>query len=222
MFAGRRNDILQRLPAGLAAKILSSYQLPGKLISPSPEHFFDLSQISLPIMATLADELLNDFEDSGSEDGNRQNAFLGDDPDQPKEAALQDEGLDIQTTMELDGDEEEEEPGALDLDDMPDEEETKAKVEKMKLANVDDVTTIATLQALLNPVLEVITSSLALILNLSQRALRLHRQSRPDLSASCAENRPFPVHTPRNACWCRRRQSRIQNCHGSKPAVPKN
>ena len=117
-------------------------------------------------MATLADELLNDFEDSGSEDGNRQNDFLGDDDqEQSSGHALKDEASDVQTKMELDGDEEEvedaeEEIAAHDLDDVPDENETKLRVEKMKLGGVGDVRTVAVLMKSLEPVLEVIASLL--------------------------------------------------------------
>ena len=114
-------------------------------------------------MATLADELLNDFEDSGSEDGNRQNDFLGDDDQEQSDGhALKDEASDVQTKMELDGDEEEaedaeEESAAHDLNDIPDENETKLRVEKMKLGGVGDVRTVAVLMKSLEPVLEVIT-----------------------------------------------------------------
>ena len=59
-------------------------------------------------MATLADELLNDFEDSGSEDGNRQNDFLDDeDREESNGHAFKDESSDFQIKMELDDDEEE-------------------------------------------------------------------------------------------------------------------
>jgi U4/U6 small nuclear ribonucleoprotein PRP31 len=119
-------------------------------------------------MATLADELLNDFEDSGSEDGNRHTDFLGeDDQEQRNGHVLKDEASDVHTKMELDGDEEDAEDaeedlaaqnGARGLNDVPDEEETKAKVEKMKLGGVADVRSVAVLMKTLQPVLEVITS----------------------------------------------------------------
>ena len=122
-------------------------------------------------MATLADELLNDFEDSGSEDGNRQNDFFGDDDqEQPNGHTLNTDISDVQAEMELDGDEEEMDEaeeelaaqnGARHLDDVPDEEETKAKVEKMKLGGVGDVRSVAVLMKTLQPVLEVITSLLS-------------------------------------------------------------
>ena len=134
-------------------------------------------------MATLADELLNDFEDSGSEDGNRQNDFLDDeDREESNEHAFKDESSDFQIKMELDDDEEEVEDAEQEqsaqyerhgLNDIPDEEETKAKVEKMNLGGVGDVRSVAVLMKTLQPVLEVITSLLSPDPFL-KRALRLH------------------------------------------------
>jgi U4/U6 small nuclear ribonucleoprotein PRP31 len=111
-------------------------------------------------MSTLADELLQDFEDSGSENG-----------EQPDEGLFNnEEGLtDVKSqtlrtngeSMELDGDEEEagedEEMSGLNDSgvDVEDEEETKAKVEKMELGGVDDVRSVAKLMKTLEPVLEV-------------------------------------------------------------------
>lgn len=122
-------------------------------------------------MATLADELLNDFEDSGSEDGNRQNDFLDDeDREESNGHAFKDESSDFQIKMELDDDEEEVEDAEQEqsaqyerrgLNDIPDEEETKAKVEKMNLRGVGDVRSVAVLMRALEPVLEVITSLLS-------------------------------------------------------------
>ena len=119
-------------------------------------------------MATLADELLNDFEDSDSEDGNQENEFLrDDDPEQSNGHALKDEATDTQIKMELDGDEEDVEEAEEELahsnrlhgvDEALDEEDTKAKVEKMKLGGINDVRSVAKLMKELEPVLEVITS----------------------------------------------------------------
>jgi U4/U6 small nuclear ribonucleoprotein PRP31 len=76
--------------------------------------------------------------------------------------------------MELDDDEEEvedaeEEQSAQNeircLDDIPDEEETKAKVEKMNLGGVGDVRSVAVLMRALEPVLQVLHLSLALTLS---------------------------------------------------------
>jgi U4/U6 small nuclear ribonucleoprotein PRP31 len=106
-------------------------------------------------MSTLADELLQDFEDSGSEVDEQQNdALFGDDGGD----ATGENGL---SAMELDGDEEdvvedEEMAGMNDVArDVEDEEETKAKVEKMQLAGVNDVRSVAVLMKKLEPILEV-------------------------------------------------------------------
>lgn len=116
-------------------------------------------------MATLADELLNDFEDSGSEsDEHNQNAFLEDNVASAQDDTPRNGRPDSTPGMELDGDEEEipdaeEELAAqnntTDLKDAPDEEETKARVEKMKLGGVSDVRNVAGLMKTLQPVLEV-------------------------------------------------------------------
>ncbi|RDL42100.1 Nop [Venustampulla echinocandica] len=110
-------------------------------------------------MSTLADELLQDFEDSGSEGEEQQNEglFPNDDGLNANKATVSkanEEG------MELDGDEEDvvedEEMGGVDDSgiDVESEEETKAKVEKMKLGGVDDVRSVAKLMKTLEPVLE--------------------------------------------------------------------
>lgn len=112
-------------------------------------------------MSTLADELLNDFEDSGSDgEGEPQNGFLQDDtspiPINGRTGAPQ-------GSMVLDGDEEDvDEDEDMDsaplndaVADVEDEEEAKAKVEKMQLGNVSDVRSVAGLMRTLEPVLEV-------------------------------------------------------------------
>ena len=114
-------------------------------------------------MSTLADELLNDFEDSGSEgDGDQQNGFLQDGPSPPAANGHHaPEG-----SMVLDGDEEnvdsddemEGTQGDGAVADIEDEEEAKAKVEKMQLGGVNDVRSVAGLMKTLEPVLEVCTS----------------------------------------------------------------
>ncbi|KAH8665743.1 hypothetical protein BGZ60DRAFT_378351 [Tricladium varicosporioides] len=110
-------------------------------------------------MSTLADELLQDFEDSGSEGGDEQNEGLFPNDDgliDPKAAVSKTNG----DGMELDGDEEDvaedEEMGGVNDSgvDVEDEEETKAKVEKMELGGVDDVRSVARLMKTLEPVLE--------------------------------------------------------------------
>lgn len=114
-------------------------------------------------MASLADELLNDFDDSGSENG-EQNGFMEDDDGEaPADLGIQRNHDDMNEgpSMELDGDEEEadvveEELAAKGSKDatMEDEEETKAKIEKMKLGGVEDVRNVAGLMKQLQPVLE--------------------------------------------------------------------
>ncbi len=120
-------------------------------------------------MSTLADELLNDFEDSGSEGENEQNgSFLHDTISSPHPDLVDGHGPAKQNgSMELDDDEEE--MGAQDeemsngdvlnggdtLGDADDEEEAKTKVEKMQLGGVSDVRSVAGLMKTLEPVLQV-------------------------------------------------------------------
>ena len=114
-------------------------------------------------MSTLADELLNDFEDSGSEgEGGQQNGFLHDDATPP---ATNGRVQAHEGSMVLDGDEEdvsEDDETALGgsvatgaAADVEDEEEAKAKVEKMQLGGVNDVRSVAGLMKTLEPVLQV-------------------------------------------------------------------
>lgn len=114
-------------------------------------------------MSTLADELLQDFEDSGSEHGDEQNE-LGLDEDQHNGDGNQDhrasDGGD--DDMVLDGDEEppeeDEEMSGVNgaaIDPMDDEEEAKAKVEKMQLGSVKDVRKVSTVMDRLEPLLKV-------------------------------------------------------------------
>ena len=113
-------------------------------------------------MSTLADELLNDFEDSGSEgEGDQQSGFLQDGPSPPASNSHHLPG----GSMVLDGDEEnvdsddemEGTQGDGAVADVEDEEEAKAKVEKMQLGGVNDVRSVAGLMKTLEPVLEVCT-----------------------------------------------------------------
>lgn len=116
------------------------------------------------IMTTVADELLNDFEDSGSEKEEEQTddffAAGGDGFSGVKaEAPIKQEN----GGMELDGDEEEPDGadleggslGHLKMEDAEDEAETKARVEKMELKTVSDVRNVAGLMKQLEPVIEV-------------------------------------------------------------------
>lgn len=112
-------------------------------------------------MSTLADELLNDFEDSGSE-GEPETENGGLFPEADGHAPTTNGNRE---SMELDGDEEdvsedEDMTGAgIAIDALDDEEATKAKVEKMQLGGVDDVRSVAGLMKTLEPVLEVSTFS---------------------------------------------------------------
>lgn len=114
-------------------------------------------------MATLHDELLQDFEDSGSEQGDEriEDDFLGD-----KRVAATNGLLESHTVadMDLDGgdgegeDEDEEMAGndpASGKQAPEDPEETKARIEKMQLKGVGDVRSVAGLMKTLEPVLEV-------------------------------------------------------------------
>ncbi|KAK2767767.1 U4/U6-U5 snRNP complex subunit prp31 [Arachnomyces sp. PD_36] len=109
-------------------------------------------------MATLADELLNDFEDSGSEDEGKDTGFFV--QKEGDESAAQENG-----GMELDGDEEEvkDENEGMDLlgapkaeasGDRTEEEEAKDKIEKMELGGVSDVRSVARLMKTLQPILD--------------------------------------------------------------------
>ena len=139
--------------------------LPNNIVSSLPKS---------STMSTLADELLNDFEDSGSEgEGHQhqQNGYLQDDTTPPPTngRAQAPEG-----SMILDGDEEdvseddEETLGSTGtsgaIADVEDEEEAKAKVEKMQLGGVNDVRSVAGLMKTLEPVLQVCLSFLVLLI----------------------------------------------------------
>jgi U4/U6 small nuclear ribonucleoprotein PRP31 len=86
-------------------------------------------------MSTVADDLLNDFGSSGDE---------AEDIETNGDAAPE--------SMDVDGDAPAEDDEANDLDDA---EAAKAKVEKMQLAGVKDVRSVASLMETLEPVLEV-------------------------------------------------------------------
>ena len=113
-------------------------------------------------MSTLADELLNDFEDSGSGGEGEQNGFL---QDEPKSAIVGARGrqngfneMDVDEDEDPGEDEEMADGATLQtepLEDADDEEEAKAKVEKMQLGGVNDVRSVAGLMETLKPVLEV-------------------------------------------------------------------
>lgn len=122
-------------------------------------------------MSTLADDLLNDFADSGSEgEGEQQNGLLHDEATPPASGIVnghsrkstsvdQDGGMELDDDEAEVGDDDEEMLSAnvLKGDDVEveDEEEAKAKVEKMQLGSVNDVRSVAGLMKTLEPVLEV-------------------------------------------------------------------
>ncbi|KAB5580756.1 hypothetical protein GE09DRAFT_950599 [Coniochaeta sp. 2T2.1] len=105
-------------------------------------------------MSTLADELLQDFEDTGSEGGDDQqdDGFLN---GYGNNQSLRDVGMDGD-----DSDDEEKDVAMNDATDgdvvetTDDPEEAKAKVEKMQLGGVRDVRNVAGLMKTLEPVLE--------------------------------------------------------------------
>ncbi|KAL1864267.1 hypothetical protein VTK73DRAFT_6016 [Phialemonium thermophilum] len=105
-------------------------------------------------MSTLADELLQDFEDSGSEaDDSRQeddNLFAGLRTLENGEGDVNMENVDTDDENEEDG------TAGIELDDVKaeDPEETKARIEKLQLGGVRDVRHVAGLMKTLEPVLE--------------------------------------------------------------------
>ena len=113
-------------------------------------------------MATLAEELLNDFEDTGSE-GEDQHSQDNGDTNLVASAQTDNDASHNETGMELDDDEEE--VGNADIanrlsgtkadQEAEDAEETKARIEKLQLRKVNDVRSVAGLMKTLAPVLEV-------------------------------------------------------------------
>ncbi|KAI0009084.1 pre-mRNA splicing factor [Xylariaceae sp. FL0662B] len=109
-------------------------------------------------MSTLADELLQDFEDSGSENGEDRND-AGIEIDGPAVGPPTSQGDD---EMMLDGDEEEEpdeddEMGGMNgaaVDSIEDEEATKAKIERMQLGGVRDIRKVTSIMDRLEPLLK--------------------------------------------------------------------
>ncbi|RYP64289.1 hypothetical protein DL771_008848 [Monosporascus sp. 5C6A] len=113
-------------------------------------------------MSTLADELLQDFEDSGSENGE-------DHLDAASNTGLETDGVsdrhgdNVDTDMVLDGDEEGE-PDQEDEEmagvnaaspvDLDDQEAAKARVEKMQLGTVKDIRKVTRLMDRLEPLLK--------------------------------------------------------------------
>jgi hypothetical protein len=181
-------------------------------------------------MATLADELLNDFDDSGSEvDEQNHNGLLEDDSHNKKDDAHRNGDASSTTGLEVDGNEEDlsneekelmNQNNATVLGDAPDEEETKSRVEKMKLGGVSDIRNVAGLMKTLQPVLEVRMSSFSFpfpsLLASETIAFTSRSNNRPDLAASSAENRVLPIYPSRREDYynrIHRRQSRVQVAH---------
>lgn len=112
-------------------------------------------------MSTLVDELLQDFEDSGSEQGDERNEddLLGDGDAVATHGARAAGDKDLDGDMDLDGGEGEDEDmemGGFDAGKKApeDPEEAKARIEKMQLKGVNDVRSVAGLMKTLEPVLE--------------------------------------------------------------------
>ncbi|KAK4144660.1 uncharacterized protein C8A04DRAFT_27597 [Dichotomopilus funicola] len=115
-------------------------------------------------MSTLADELLQDFEDSGSEAGGDEHddGLYGDaglagpantNGDDTAMEEVRDEDADEEEDADMaDGLDGSATPGAVGDDD--DELDAKAKIEKMQLGGVRDVRAVAGLMKTLTPVLE--------------------------------------------------------------------
>lgn len=111
-------------------------------------------------MASLADELLDDFADSGSEKGDDQNNDYQNGDDHERDGLLDNhtaatEGMEVDANEDDMEDAEEEVDAKQDIEALEDEDDTKAKVEKMKLASVSDVRNVAGLMKQLKPVLDV-------------------------------------------------------------------
>jgi U4/U6 small nuclear ribonucleoprotein PRP31 len=114
-------------------------------------------------MATLADELLNDFEDSGSEsDRENQNSFQDGNeiiatPGNDAKPRVQ--AIDMEVDEEDDGDEEDIDmtDGRLlnQLENADDADEAKNRVEEMQFGGISDARSVNTLKKSLEPVLEV-------------------------------------------------------------------
>lgn len=107
-------------------------------------------------MSTLVDELLQDFEDSGSEQGDERNEddILGDGDVAPTISAHADGDMDLDGG---EGEGEDMDMGGFDaVKKAPeDPEEAKARVEKMQLKGINDVRFVAGLMKTLEPVLKV-------------------------------------------------------------------
>lgn len=108
-------------------------------------------------MSTLVDELLQDFEDSGSEQGDERNEddFLGGDSVEATNDAHGEDDMDLDGGAVQDDDEEMGGVPSGSKQAPEDPEEAKARIEKMQLKGVDDVSSVARLMKSLEPVLKV-------------------------------------------------------------------
>ena len=111
-------------------------------------------------MTSLAEELHNDFLDSGSEEENEtQDGLFKEDESSTTHTTTNGHHRtgNLDDDAEMDGEEDDDEEMVVDgnLGDVADEQEAKAKVEKMQLGGVSDVRTVASLMRSLEPVLEV-------------------------------------------------------------------
>jgi hypothetical protein len=179
-------------------------------------------------MSTLADELLQDFEDSGSENGDAQidaALDLGDDP------ALANGHYDAHGGMILDGDEDEEldadeDMGGIDVvvDAMEDAEAAKARVERMQLGKVKDVRQVTAVMHRLEPLLKVSPSSSPTpfppfpILNTRHGCLQWVAGA-SDLTDSLACRRTYPI-SNRGLCRTRPSTSAISKTTPNTKSLP--
>ena len=108
-------------------------------------------------MATLADELLNDFEASGSEaEEDRGDELLDrDGAASPSPANGAEDGNAMEIEGDLQGVQREAQTRDANGLEVEDEDEAKARVEKMQLGGVNDVRSVAGLMKTLAPVMEV-------------------------------------------------------------------
>jgi hypothetical protein len=140
--------------------------------STHPQLDYDVTKESakrakLSTMTTIAEDLLNDFESDDENDDEQQNGELFADHGYSDEGLVDPSrnlaGASNGDHMELDGDEEQHDdadpdaaaPSHLKMEDAEDEEEAKARIEKMQLASVSDVRSVAGLMRQLEPVMEV-------------------------------------------------------------------
>ena len=167
-------------------------------------------------MSTLADDLLKDFEDSGSENEDQQENEDGVFPTPPTTNGASPDG------MILDGDEEADDEDVSmngDLKDAEDEDEAKAKVEKMELGRVSDVRSVAGLMKTLEPVLEV-SISCSQLFHFHLIIVYISCEYSPDSMSLPSENCPLSDTACRKwLCWKHRRQPGIPSPHAGEYSI---